>query len=117
MKSNKTLAEARPINVKPGAFLAAFHPGPYYLRTFSDASKGAGRNYQVSGTELATASIGINAPLISAMAVMIWLPVSCCPMIRASYQPSSENLATITKPERRFLGPFSHTVWMNRRSC
>ena len=55
MKSNKTLAEVKPIKVEPATFLAAFHPGPYYLRTFSDAGKGGGRNYQVCAAELAGA--------------------------------------------------------------
>lgn len=65
MKPIKTLAEARPINVEPEAFLAAFHPGPYYLRTFSDAGKGAGRNYQVSGTELATSDFQAGLHLVN----------------------------------------------------
>ncbi len=55
MKSNKTLAEVKPIKVEPATFLPVFHPGPYYLRTFSDAGKGGGRNYQVCAAELAGA--------------------------------------------------------------
>ncbi|MBI4856729.1 MAG: hypothetical protein HY818_08315 [Acetobacterium woodii] len=65
MQSNQTLAEARSINVEPGTFLAAFHPGPYYLRTFSDTGKGAGRNYQVSAVELAATDFQAGLHLVN----------------------------------------------------
>ncbi|VUZ29066.1 DNA primase family protein [Acetobacterium wieringae] len=54
MNTNTNLAAASPITVTPAEFLAAFHPGPYHLRSFSDHGKGGGKNYQVSAAELAT---------------------------------------------------------------
>ena len=38
-----------PLEITPADFLAAFHPGPYGLRTFCDQGTGAGKNYWVAG--------------------------------------------------------------------
>ncbi|WP_373483812.1 phage/plasmid primase, P4 family [Acetobacterium sp.] len=45
----KKWAELTPLEIGPGAFLAAFGPGPYGLRTFCDRGGGAGKNYTVAG--------------------------------------------------------------------
>ncbi|WP_373482660.1 hypothetical protein [Acetobacterium sp.] len=54
MDSPLTLAELKPITLTPAQFLAAFHPGPYHLRSFADGGGGGGKNYQVSAAELAS---------------------------------------------------------------
>lgn len=56
MNSHLTLAELQPITLTPAQFLAAFHPGPYCLRSFCDAGGGGGRKYRISAAELASAA-------------------------------------------------------------
>lgn len=48
MKNNHELTAATAVAVTGAAFLAAFQPGPYCLRTFPDQGSGPGRNYTVA---------------------------------------------------------------------
>ena len=50
---SKEWAETIPLAITPAAFLAAFGPGPYRLRSFRDQGSGPGQNYTVTAAELA----------------------------------------------------------------
>jgi phage/plasmid primase, P4 family, C-terminal domain len=50
---SKKWAELVPLDISPAAFLAAFGPGPYRLRSFCDQGSGPGQNYTVTAAELA----------------------------------------------------------------
>lgn len=45
---SETLASIKPVTVAVAAFLNAFQPGPFCLRTFADQGAGGGRNYTVA---------------------------------------------------------------------
>ena len=45
------LTAITPIEITPAAFLAAFHPGPYGLRSFCDQGSGPGKNYWVAAPD------------------------------------------------------------------
>lgn len=49
MNPNTELTKLKALAVTAEDFLAAFHPGPYCLRSFPDQGSGPGKNYTVAG--------------------------------------------------------------------
>jgi len=47
----KKWGQISPLQISPAAFLAAFGPGPYGLRTFCDQGGGGGKNYTLAGAD------------------------------------------------------------------